>query len=169
MSRHRLALLLLLLLLLFEQLSHELVVLLSVLVLVLHARVARYQGLPIGTNLDLLLLHLMPYGLLLLHLLVLMMARHGEAGIGIAPVMIIATSPASLETGGLPDLALGRLGGRGNVRLGHTAASRKLACRLLVNLAREARRLLHMAIVLGGEMRRLGTLVMVIHGAVDRP
>lgn len=77
-----------------------------------------------------LLLHLVPDGLLLLQLLealLVLVIGHGEAGIDIAPpvVMINATtsSATSFETGGLPNLALGRLGGRSNVRLGHTTAS----------------------------------------------
>ena len=94
--------------LLLEQLSHQLVVLVSVLILVL-GHVSNHLLLLLLCLLpsDLHLLHLLlPHKLLLLHLLhvLLVLAGHGQTAIG--------AGGASFETGGLPDLALGRLARR---------------------------------------------------------
>ena len=82
-------------LLLFEELSHELVVLLRVLVLVLHAIVASCLH----------LLHLLPNRLLLLQLVkVLLVLAHCQTS--------IVGGGSRLETSGLSGLALGSLRGR---------------------------------------------------------
>ena len=95
----------------------------------------------------------------LLHVL-LVLAGHGQTAIG--------AGGASFETGRLPDLALGRLARRRDVRLRHAHHSRQLPCRLLVQLASRGVegiriRLLRMVpVVLRRKVRRRRPLVMVM-------
>ena len=63
----------------------------------------------------------------LLHILLLVLAGYGQTAIGAAG--------ASFETGGLSDLALGRLARRRDVGLRHADHGGQLPRRLLVQLA----------------------------------
>lgn len=137
---HRLTLLRLLLL---EQLGHQLIVLVGILILIGghvsdHLLLLLLSLLPSGLHLlhlllpyQLLLLHLL-HVLLLLLLLMLVLAGHGQTA--------IVAAGASFETGGLPDLALSRLARRRDVGLRHADHGGQLPRRLLVQLASRAER-----------------------------
>ena len=91
------------------------------------------------------LLHLLPHGLLLLHLLkLLLLCLHGET-------VPTGTTISRFQTRRLSHLALRSFRCGGNVWLGH-ATRGKLASRLLVNLIGDSHTWLLLSIVLSCEV-----------------